>query len=209
LEPRLAEAKAGQRAVFFMDAAHFVFAPFLGMVWCFERLFVKAPAGRQRMNVLAALHAITHEVLTVQNLTYITAETVCELLRLLAGTQPGIPMTIILDNARYQRCALVQAVAQELGIELLYLPTYSPNLNLIERLWKFIKKQCLYSKYYPDSKSFQQAIVTCIEQVPAQYQEELKGLLTLRFQTFQEVPVIGEQQTVSKGAKKKVLSKAA
>jgi transposase len=209
LEPRLAEAKAGQRAVFFMDAAHFVFAPFLGMVWCFERLFVKAPAGRQRMNVLAALHAITHEVLTVQNLTYITAETVCELLRLLAGTQPGIPMTIILDNARYQRCALVQAVAQELGIELLYLPTYSPNLNLIERLWKFIKKQCLYSKYYPDSKSFQQAIVTCIEQVPAHYQEELKGLLTLRFQTFQEVPVIGEQQTVSKGAKKKVLSKAA
>ena len=61
-------------------------------------------------------------------------------------------MTVILDNARYQRGALVQAVAQEVGIELLYLPTYSPNLNLIERLWKFIKKQCLYSKYYPDSE---------------------------------------------------------
>jgi hypothetical protein len=68
-----------------MDAAHFVFAPFLGMVWCFQRLFVKAPSGRQRVNVLAALHAITHEVITVQNLTYITAETVCELLHLLAG----------------------------------------------------------------------------------------------------------------------------
>jgi hypothetical protein len=57
-----------------------VFAPFLGIVWCFQRLFVKAPSGRQRVNVLAALNAITHEVLTVQNLTYITAETVCELL---------------------------------------------------------------------------------------------------------------------------------
>ena len=68
-----------------MDAAHFVFAPFLGMVWCFQRLFVKAPSGRQRLNVLAALNAITHEVFTVENLTYITAETVCELLRLLAG----------------------------------------------------------------------------------------------------------------------------
>jgi hypothetical protein len=79
LEPRLAEAKAGQRTVFFMDAAHFVFAPFVGIVWCFERLFVKAPAGRQRMNVLAALNAITHEIFTVQNLTYVTAETVCEL----------------------------------------------------------------------------------------------------------------------------------
>jgi transposase len=155
LEPQLAEAKAGQRAVFFMDAAHFVFAPFVGLVWCFERLFVKAPSGRQRVNVLAALNAITHEVLTVQHLTYITAETVCELLRLLAGTQPGIPITVILDNARYQRCALGQTVAQELGIELLYVPTNAPNLHLIERLWKFIKKPCLYSKYYPDSESFQ------------------------------------------------------
>jgi transposase len=209
LEPRLAEAKAGQRAVFFMDAAHFVFAPFVGMVWCFERLFVKAPSGRQRVNVLAALNAITHDIFTVQNLTYITAETVCELVRLLAGTQPGIPITVILDNARYQRCALVQTVAQELGIELLYLPTYSPNLNLIERLWKFIKKQCLYSKYYPDSKSFQQAIMECIEQAPTKHREELKRLLILRFQTFQEIPVIGEQQTISKISPKKVLCNAA
>ena len=199
----------GQRAIFFMDAAHFVFAPFLGMVWCFTRLFVKAPSGRQRLNVLAALNAITREVFTVKNLTYITAETVCELLRLLAGAHPGIPITIILDNARYQRCALVQTVAQTLGIELLYLPTYSPNLNLIERFWKFVKKQCLYSKYYPDSQSFQKAILTCIEQAPTTHQAELKSLLTLRFQTFQDVPVIGEQQTVSTGAKKKVLSKAA
>jgi|SRR5262245_4547030 len=192
-----------------MDAAHFVFAPFVGIIWCFERLFVKAPAGRQRVNVLAALNAITHEVFTVQNLTYITAETVCELLRLLAGIQPGIPMTVILDNARYQRCALVQAVAQELGMELMYLPTYSPNLNLIERLWKFVKKQCLYSKYYPDSNSFQHAIEACIEQAPTIHQAELKTLLTLRFQTFQEVPVIAAPHTVAKSSKKKVLSKAA
>ena len=209
MEPRLAEAQAGQRAVFFVDAAHFVFAPFLGMVWCFERLFVKAPSGRQRLNVLAALHAITHEVLTVKNLTYITAETVCELLALLAGTYPDLPITIILDNARYQRCIRVQTVAQTLGIELLYLPTYSPNLNLIERFWKFVKKQCLYSKYYPDSTSFQLAIEACIKQAPSTHKEALASLLTLRFQTFQAVPVIGEQHTVSQGSKKKVLSKAA
>jgi transposase len=209
LEPRLAEAEAGQRAVFFVDAAHFVFAPFLGVVWSVQRLFVKAPSGRQRLNVLAALNAISHELFTVENLTYITAETACELLRLLAGAHQGIPMTIILDNARYQRCALVQAVAQEVGIELLYLPAYSPNLNLIERFWRFVKKQCLYSKYYPDSQSFQQAILTCIQQASTQHQEELKQLLTLRFQTFREIPVIGEPQPPSKGSRKKVLSKAA
>jgi transposase len=209
LEPRLAEAQAGRRAVFFMDAAHFVFAPFLGIVWCWQRLFVKAPSGRQRLNVLAALNAMTQELCTVENLTYITAETVCELLHRLAGAYQGLPITIILDNARYQRCALVQAVAQELGMELLYLPTYSPNLNLIERFWRFVKKQCLYSKYYADSTSFQQAILTCIQQAPTTHKEELEQLLTLRFQTFQDVPVIGDQQTVSKRSKKKVLSKAA
>ena len=130
------------------------------------------------MNVLAALNAMTHELVTVENLTYITAETVCELLRLIAGTYQGIPITIILDNARYQRCVLVQAVAQELGIELLFLPAYSPNLNLIERFWRFVKKQCLDSRYYPDSASFQQAILTCIQQAPTPHQEELHRLLT-------------------------------
>ena len=99
LEPRLEEAKSGQRVVFFMDAAHFVFAPFLGLMWCFERLFVKAPSGRQRLNVLVVLNATTREIWSVRNLTYITSETVCELLRLLAGAHPGMPLTIVLDNA--------------------------------------------------------------------------------------------------------------
>jgi len=173
LEPRLEEAKAGQRLVFFMEAAHVVFAPFLGVVWCFERLFVQAPSGRQRLNVLAALNATTRELLTVTNLTYITSGTVCELLRLLAGAHPDVPITIVRDNARYQRCALVQSLAQALGIALLFLPPYSPNLNLIERFWKFVKKQCLYSKYYADHRAFQHAIIACITQAPDKHKEEL------------------------------------
>jgi hypothetical protein len=100
-----------------MDAAHVAFAPFVGRVWSVTRLFVKAPTGRQRLNVLAAMNASTHELFTVEHLPYIAAETVCELLRLLAGAYQGLPMTIILDNARYQRCTLVQSVAEALGIE--------------------------------------------------------------------------------------------
>ena len=133
-----------------MDAAHFVFAPFLGVVWCFARLFVKAPSGRQRVNVLAALNATTRDLFTVTNLTSLPSATVWELLRLVASAHPAVPLTVVLDNARYQRCQLVQNLAQSLGIELLFLPPYSPNLNLIERFWKFVKKQCLYSKYYAD-----------------------------------------------------------
>jgi transposase len=196
LEPRLADAQAGQRLVFFMDAAHFVLAPFLGVVWCFARVFVKAPSGRQRFNVLAALNATTRDLFTVTNLTYITSATVCELLRLVAGAHPDIPLTVVLDNARYQRCQLVQNLAQSLGIELLFLPPYSPNLNLIERFWKFVKKQCLYSKYYADHYAFQQAIRTCIAQAPTHCRAELASLLTLKFQTFKAVPVIGEESNV-------------
>src|SRR5215510_14054539 len=121
LEPRLAEAQAGQRAVFFVDAAHLVFGAFLGYLWCCARCWITAPSGRQRFNGLGALHAITHEVITVTNCTYSNAESVGQVLRKLGAVGFQVPLTLGLDNARYQRCALVQSVADTLGIELLYL----------------------------------------------------------------------------------------
>jgi len=186
LDPRLAEAQAGKRAVFFVDAAHFVLAPFLGLLWSLRRIFLKAPAGRQRFNVLGALNAMTHELITVTNDTYITAESLCALLRKLAALNLKVPLTVFLDNARYQKCALVQAVAASLNIELCYLPAYSPNLNLIERVWKFVKKQTLYSKYYPDFASFKAAIETCLQVMPTTHRAALDSLLTLHFQTFEK-----------------------
>ena len=214
LEPRLAEAKAGQRLVFFMEAAHVVFAPFWGVVWCCERLFVKAPSGRQRLKVLAAFNATTRELCPVPTLTDITSVTVCAFLRLLAGASPGVPITIVLDNARSQRGALVQSLAQTLGLALLFLPPYAPNLPLMERFWKFVKKPCLYSTYYADHLAFQQAILACSEEAPDKHQEELARLLPLQFQSFKAVQVIGEASHISlcPGARqrqRKVSSKAA
>ncbi len=190
LEPRLCEAKEGKRAVFFVDAAHFVMGAFLGLVWCFERIFIKSPSGRKRFNVLGALNAITHEVITVTNDSYINAESVCQLLHKLAALGLSIPITLVLDNARYQKCKLVQELADSLGIELLYLPSYSPNLNLIERLWKFVLKKCLYSKYYPEFSLFKTAIATCIEEANGKHKKELDSLLTLRFQTFNKAQIM-------------------
>jgi transposase len=190
LEPKLAEAQAGKRAVFFLDAAHFVLAPFLGFLWSVARLFIRAPSGRQRFNVLGALNAITHELVTVSNETYITAETVCTLLEQLAALNVGVPLTVFLDNVRYQKCKLVTTTAARLQIELCFLPAYSPNLNLIERLWKFVKKQCLYSKYYQDFTTFQAAIATCLRETATQHQAALDSLLTLRFQTFEKAQLV-------------------
>ena len=184
LEPQLEEAKSGKRAVFFVDAAHFVLAPFLGILWSFTRLFIKAPAGRQRFNVLGALNAITHELITITNDSYINAQSVCDLLWKIYNLNLGIPITLVLDNARYQKCKIVFELAAFLNIELLYLPSYSPNLNLIERLWKFVKKQCLYSIYYSKFDAFKQAILNCLNHTHDIHQKELKTLLTLNFQTF-------------------------
>lgn len=186
LEPRLAEAQAGKRAVFFVDAAHFVLAPFLGFRWSFVRLFIKAPAGRQRFKVLGALNAITHELVTVTNTTPINAERVCALLRQLAALNLGVPIPLVLDNARYQKGAWVQTLAAQLKIELCYLPAYSPHLNLIERLWRFVKKECLYSEYYADFTTFKTAITTCLHETATTHKAALDSLLTLRFQRFEK-----------------------
>jgi len=190
LQPCLQEARAGRRAVFFVDAAHFVWAPFLGWIWCLTRLFVRSPTGRKRYNVLGALNAVTHQLLRVTNEGYITAETVCTLLRTLAETRRRVPITVVLDNVKYQRCALVQSLAQTLGIQLLFLPSYSPNLNLIERVWRFIRKRSLNSTYYASFEQFQAAIDDCLESLPTKYKKDVATLLVHEFQTFENVPIL-------------------
>lgn len=188
LQPRLEEAKAGKRAVYFMDAAHFVMGAFLGFLWCVTRVFVRTPSGRQRFNVLGALNAITKKLEMVTNDSYITSIQVCELLKKLADSTT-LPITIVLDNARYQKCALVMELAKKLGIELLWLPSYSPNLNLIERLWKLTKKECLNSKYYNNFALFSGAISTFLTTMGSTHQKQLDSLLTLKFQLFTEEQV--------------------
>jgi transposase len=176
--------------VFFVDAAHFVLSTFLGWMWCKARLFVKAASGRQRHNILGAFNAVTHELIHVSNNTYITAATVCELLHKIAAAGLGIPITLVLDNARYQHCRLVEEVAKTLNIELLFLPSYSPNLNLIERLWKFVKKSSLNSRYQGSFADFRNNVEDCLNQLPTTHRSAIKTLMTLNFQTFEDVSML-------------------
>ena len=171
--------------MFFVDAAHFVFGAFLSALWCFTRVWIKAPCGRQRFNVLGAINAITHEVITITNTDYINSNSVCALLHRIKALDLAVPISLVLDNARYQQCKLVKELAETLNIELVFLPPYSPNLNLIERLWKFIKKQCLYGKYYPEFDDFTNSIQTCLSQTQTIHFTALQSLLAFNFQTFE------------------------
>ena len=115
LKPRLDAAQAGRGHVFFVDAAHFVFGTFLCCLWSFARIFVRAASGRQRFNVLGAWNAVTRELIAVTNTTVVNTETMCELLRKIAAVGLTGPITLVLDNARYQHNAVVQGVGGAVG----------------------------------------------------------------------------------------------
>jgi transposase len=190
LEPLIDRAQRQEIHLVFLDAAHFVLRPFLGFLLCFAPLFVKASAGRKRYNVLGALDAVTKALTLFTNFTYINSLSICALLdKLNTHYADGRPIHVILDNARYQKNKFVQAHADQLGITLVYLPAYSPNLNLIERVWKFVKKKVLYSIYYADFSAFTAAIDQCLADTQDLYKDELSTLLTLNFQTFKNAKI--------------------
>ena len=85
---------------------------------------------------------------------------------------------------------MVEAFAESLGIELLFLPSYSPNLNLIERLWKFIKRRSIYGRYHPTFASFRAAIEETIAKIPTTHAASLASLMTLNFQRFENVSLM-------------------
>ena len=171
----------------------------MGLLWCFARIWFGSPSGRRRFNVLGALNAVTHEVLTVCNETYINAWSVVELLFKLRKRYllTGIPVTIFLDNAAYQTSYLVRGAAHLMGIELIYLPPYSPNLNLIERMWKFVKRKVLYPKEYDTFSDFSGAIEDCLAKANGLYKKELDSLLAWNFQTL---PAKAEREGLKQAA---------
>ena len=192
MNPRLDEARAGKRRLYFVDAAHFVFGTYLCSLWCLVRLWIPAASGRQRFNVLGAYDAISREMISITNTESVNTETMCDLVQLIERTyrrRKRIPITLVLDNARYQRNSWVMQVAEECGIELLFLPSYSPNLNLIERYWRLIKKEALYGRYYPNFAAFRAGIEESMRQLRNEKEDKVISMMTLKFQTFDNVSV--------------------
>jgi transposase len=187
IEPVISAAKRDEAELYYVDAAHFVLGAFLGYLWSKARVFIRTPSGRKRYNVLGAYHAIRGTMVTVTNATYINSSSVVELLGKLSLLHPDRAIKVVLDNAAYQRCYWVRMYAAVLGIELIFLPSYSPNLNLIERYWKFLKKKCLYNQFYSDFESFCKAIDDCLANAEKKFADELKTLMNLKFQSFENV----------------------
>ena len=117
----------------------------------------------------------------------VNGELVKKFFHALAEKYPNKPIIVFLDNARYQKTQEVQECARELGIQLEYLPPYTPHYNLIERAWKFVKKKVLANKWHKEFCSFCEAIRKCLDEFVGEYAEELKKLLSWNFQNFDNV----------------------
>jgi len=187
-------AKTGKVQLFFVDASHFVMGGFVGVIWSKVRRFIKTASGRSRYNVLGALNFVTKKVETITNDSYIKADSVIALIDKLVANSVGLPIKIILDNAAYQRCNLVKDYARNAGVELIFLPTYSPNLNLIERLWKFVKSEVLNAAYHGTFNDFKFAIDNCIFQTDKNLKSQMDVLISEKVQLFD---VISNQDLVT------------
>lgn len=138
--------------------------------------------GRRRLNIIGAMNPVTMKPTILLEEENCNADSIVRLLEAIKLQYfKAETIGLIIDNASYQKGKVVQNKAQELGIELLYLPAYSPNLNLIERLWKFFKKKVMKNRYYQDYKSFKIAIESFFENFD-QYNNELTTLMNFKFE---------------------------
>jgi transposase len=168
--------------IYFADAVHPLHNSIVSGGWIKKgkEKAIKANTGRNRLNINGACNAATGEVITHEDVCINAQSTIVLLSKLLQHQSKG-KVIVIVDNARYYRCKLVTDYVQANSrLELIFLPPYSPNLNIIERLWKFYKKKILYNKYYETFEEFKKQTQDFFENI-ADYSTELKSLLRDNF----------------------------
>lgn len=175
--------KAPDDPIYFMDATHPHHNPIAGYGWIKRGKAheIRSNTGRQRLNINGAINCASLCPIIRYDDT-INAQSAVALLQQIEQQHPlAQRIAIICDNARYYRSQVVTDYLRNSKIELVFLPPYAPNLNLIERYWRFFKKVVLYGKYYETFASFKQA---CDEffAAPERFKEELSSLLTDHFQ---------------------------
>lgn len=169
--------------VYFADSTHPMLNPVLSSGWIKrgEDFEIKTNSGRQRVNINGAVEINSLDVIA-RSCETVNRYSMCDLLRAIKAKNLGKKkIYLVLDNARYNQSRIVKDLAAKLEIRLLYLPPYSPNLNPIERLWKFVKQKVMANNYFPDLKTFRTEIMLFMRGI-RKYREELSTLITDNFQ---------------------------
>lgn len=184
LPDMLSEASTGNAVIYYADGCHPTHNTKTGRGWIrkgqdFE---IDCNSGRKRININAAVNALKPEHLVYDITDSINAQSTQRLCRKLLRKHPKKTIYLICDNARYNRNKMLQNWSSEQRIEFVFLPPYSPNLNLIERLWRLMRKEVIDSIYYDTYSKFKNGVIGFFDDIKV-YKAALRSLLTLNFRT--------------------------
>ncbi len=168
--------------IYFADSTHPQYNAVLSYGWIRtgEDVEVKTVNGKRHLNITGAVEINSLDIIT-RTTSWINEDSICELLKAIKlKNMEEKNITLILDNAAFNHSCKVKLLAAVLEVKLFYLPPYSPNLNPIERFWKFSKKKVLYNQHYDTFNDFKSAFASFFRGV-RQYHSELATLITDNF----------------------------
>lgn len=172
--------------IYFMDGVHPTYNVQPAYAWTQkgEERTMDCNTGRQRININGVYSPDDHEIIMIES-DRINAQSTIELFKKIESQHPELDrIYIVRDNARYYCAKLVQEYLTTSRITVIPLPSYSPNLNLIERLWKFFKKKVVANKYYGTFDEFKDAVRNFFAKIMS-FREDLSTLLTEKFHIVQ------------------------
>lgn len=177
------QKKSSRTEVLFVDAVHPEHNTMAAYGWIKrgQKRALKTNSGRERLNLHGAINAETYQVTLIESKT-INQDSTIDLLTAIEQAYPTSKRIVaILDNAKYHYSKIVREFLKTSRIKLVFLPSYSPNLNLIERLWKFFKKKVLYNQYYPSISFFRKACIKFFRNIH-QHEKEVANFMSADFE---------------------------
>lgn len=148
-------------AISFMDGVHPTHntQPAYGWIKKGVRKEIATNSGRARLNITGAVDVSSYKLVAREDSTLDAKSTIAFFKEVEKAYPTKKKIHIFCDNARYYKNRAVRAYLEDSKVELHFLPPYSPNLNPIERLWKWLKERVLYNTYYPDFEDFKLAVL--------------------------------------------------
>jgi transposase len=178
-----AEAEAGQAVLYYADAAHPTHNTRCTRAWCQvgEERPLLTVSGRERMNLNAALNAYLPTQVLLDETSRVDAQSTRRLYEQLLTAHSKVQrIYVVCDNARYYKNKELTAWLQGTPIVQVFLPPYSPNLNLIERLWKYLRQKIINTTFYRTKGQFRTAVLGFFDRLP-EFGQDLASLLTRNY----------------------------
>ena len=183
---QLKKSMSSNDKIYFLDGVHPQFNTEAGYGWIRkgQEKELKSNTGRQRVNLNGALDPNTLEVI-IRADDSLNAQSTIELLKMIEKQNPDSnKIALFIDNAPYYYNGdVVEYINNSRQLEFVYLPPYSPNLNLIERLWLFMKRKVIYNKYHETFQDFKATLGNFFQTLP-NYFDELSEIMTEEFQVY-------------------------